>query len=282
MKNTHTPASFFHINLPSVFHMSKRFVCICMLPHLVCVCVLILCVCVCVCSYVSAYHPTVHLHCPALLGQLICIVAVPLKNHNKISHECILGVRRVYHRCPLSSGYTRNIWVEHVDNLSGPPSLFPLIFSLTTFYFLSSVFFFLVLPLRMHESGFAIKWARKCSHFCSTFGAQMSGVPKASQPCNSASLLPRRVTGGREQEERFSSPLFSRLLQDNHADPGASFLTHIKEREGKRGYTWWHARTQANSQPDTFRALTEPVYLHGVFSHHPCVSTCVIWNQDKE
>lgn len=176
-KYTH-PGIFFSHQPSICFSHERTFVRICMLPHLVYVCCRYS-VCVCVCSYVSAYHPTVHLHCPALLGQLICIVAVPLKNHNKISHECILGVRRVYHRCPLSSGYTRNIWVEHVDNLSGPPSLFPLIFSLTTFYFLSSVFFFLVLPSLMRESGFAIKSARKCSHFCSTFGARMSGMPKA-------------------------------------------------------------------------------------------------------
>lgn len=153
-----------------------------------------------------------------------------------------------------------------MDNLSGPQSLFPLIFSLTTFYFLSSVFFFLFLPSLMHESGFAIKSAGKCSHFCSTFGAQMSGMPKASQPRNSASLLPRRVTGRRAQEERFSS-LFSRLLQDNYGDLGASFLTHIKERKGKRGYTWRHARTQANSQPDTFRALME--------ASRPCFEACL-------
>lgn len=59
-------------------------------------------------------------------GWLICVAAVPLKNHYKISHVCILGARRVYHRCPVSSGYTWNIWVKHVDNLSGPPALFPL------------------------------------------------------------------------------------------------------------------------------------------------------------
>lgn len=46
-----------------------------------------------------------------------------------MSPKCILGARRVYHRCPVSSGYTWNIWVEHVDNLSAPPSLFPLILS---------------------------------------------------------------------------------------------------------------------------------------------------------
>lgn len=41
------------------------------------------------------------------------------------------GSQAIYHRCPLSSGYTWNIWVKHVDNLSGPPCLFPLIFSMT-------------------------------------------------------------------------------------------------------------------------------------------------------
>ncbi len=71
-----------------------------------------------------------------------------------MSPECILGARRVYHRCPVSSGYTWNIWVEHVDNLSGPASLFPLILSfslqLHSKNFFPPFFCFLFLPFFTH------------------------------------------------------------------------------------------------------------------------------------
>lgn len=114
----HLRASVFSLNLCVGLHVRSPGICV----------IILKCerVCVCVCANYFAYHPAAHLNCQALWGRLICIAAVPLKNHNKISHECILGARRVYHRCPVSSGYTWNIWVEHVDNLSGPTARFSL------------------------------------------------------------------------------------------------------------------------------------------------------------
>ena len=99
------------------------------------------CVCLCVCGpAVLAHLARMRYHdshartlstiqqpisiASPLLGRLICIFTLPLKNHNAMSPGCILGARRVYRRCPVSSRYTWNIGVEHVDKLSGPPSLF--------------------------------------------------------------------------------------------------------------------------------------------------------------
>lgn len=75
--------------------------------------------CVSVCSSISADRLRA---LRPLLGFLICMFAVSLRDHNKMSPECILRARRVYHRCPVSSGFTWNIFPEHVDNLSSPPS----------------------------------------------------------------------------------------------------------------------------------------------------------------
>lgn len=85
-----------------------------------------------VCSYVSAYHPSLHLHCQPLWGRPICMVAVQLKNHNKISHECILEARRYItdvHSAQVTHGISGlNMWtiyqVHHRSFLSFSPWLY--------------------------------------------------------------------------------------------------------------------------------------------------------------
>lgn len=96
----------------------------------------------CVCSYVSAYHPSLHLHCQPLWGRTICMVAVQLQNHNKISHECILEARRYItdvHSAQVTHGISGlNMWtiyqVHHLSFLSFSPWLY---------WFFSSIVLFL-------------------------------------------------------------------------------------------------------------------------------------------
>lgn len=62
--------------------------------------------CACACVWVFACYPSASLHCQPLWGGLICIVAVQLQNHNKISHECILGdISQMSRRLRLHTKY---------------------------------------------------------------------------------------------------------------------------------------------------------------------------------
>lgn len=92
--------SFFFISLPSAFYIK-------------------FCVCVCVSGCVSAYHPSASLHCQPLWGGLICVVAVQLQNHNKISHERILGdISQMSSRLRLHTKYLGRTCARSISSTS--------------------------------------------------------------------------------------------------------------------------------------------------------------------
>lgn len=71
------------------------------------------------CARVSAYHPSASLHCQPLWGGLICIVAVQLQNHNKISHECILGdISQMSSRLRLHTKYLGRACAQSIRSTS--------------------------------------------------------------------------------------------------------------------------------------------------------------------
>lgn len=166
------------ISVPSVFYILSKLVCERMLVLCACLYVWAHLACVHVCvPHISAYHPTAHLHCQPLQGLLICIFAVPLRNHNKTSPECILGARRVYHRCPVSLGYTWNIWLEHVDNLSGLPSL--------SSHFLPACIqiLFLLLAFPTFPSQYLARKCRSSSHIVFTQTEHRKYVKRIQSAC---------------------------------------------------------------------------------------------------
>ena len=206
------------------------------------------CVCLCVCGpAVLAHLARMRYHdshartlstiqqpisiASPLLGRLICIFTLPLKNHNAMSPGCILGARRVYRRCPVSSCYTWNIGVEHVDKLSGPPSLFlphSLVFSVPPHPPLSfptstrtSVFFFLH---NRHTNAVTSR----------TLGAQTGWIP-----------LKRRMRVDCVRLGTFVCA-FLCLHRDNYHGSGAAAVTRIqkqKEEEEEEGGRLWFNRT---------------------------------------
>lgn len=106
----------FFISVPSVLYMKP-------------------CMCVCVC--VSAYHPSATLHCQPLWGGLICIVAVQLQNHNKISHECILGdISQMSSRLGLPTKYLGRTCAQSIRSTD----LLYFSFSLPAFKFPSGIY----------------------------------------------------------------------------------------------------------------------------------------------
>lgn len=91
-----------------------------------------------------------------------------------MSPGCILGARRVYRRCPVSSRYTWNIGVEHVDKPSGPPSLFPPQSSRFLSFFCSSLLSF---PTSPRTSSFFLHNRRTNAVTLHTLGAQADRIP---------------------------------------------------------------------------------------------------------
>lgn len=93
----------------------------------------------------------------------------------------------VYHRCPVSSGYTWNIWAEHVSNLSHLLSLCPLILSLTAFKFSSCVVLFPLVYFLTFSWYTRLIWHTDAA-ILHTFQVQMCWVPEVFKPQNGASL----------------------------------------------------------------------------------------------
>lgn len=100
--------------------------------------------CVCV-PHISAYHLTAHLHCQPLQGLLICIFAVPLRNHKRVLSafwepgEYITDVQSAWVTHGISD---LNMWTIYQVY-----HLFPLIFSLPASKFCFSYLLFLLFPL---------------------------------------------------------------------------------------------------------------------------------------
>lgn len=114
-------------------HIVQTFACICILVASVCVGLNVrwpcMCcgveevsVCACVCWFLHTIQQLISIAslCRDLLSAVFLFHS---RSTIKMSPGCILEARRVYHRCPVRSSYTWNIWVQHVDNLSRPLSL---------------------------------------------------------------------------------------------------------------------------------------------------------------
>lgn len=136
------------ISVPSVFYILSKLVCERMLVLCACACLYVwahlACVHVCV-PHISAYHPTAHLHCQPLQGLLICIFAVPLRNHKRVLSafwepgEYITDVQSAWVTHGISD---LNMWTIYQVY-----HLFPLIFSLPASKFCFSYLLFLLFPL---------------------------------------------------------------------------------------------------------------------------------------
>lgn len=115
----------------------------------VCVSICVGSPCVCV-PHISAYHPTAHLHCQPLQGLLICIFAVPLRNHKRVLSafwepgEYITDVQSAWVTHGISD---LNMWTIYQVY-----HLFPLIFSLPASKFCFSYLFFLLFLLSIQHA----------------------------------------------------------------------------------------------------------------------------------